>query len=104
MADEPKEDEPFVTRVGPVAVDWFRSIGYFGGIALAVAFDVIAPEVALVIAAVPLVKLLKRKDASRPERAVAAVFEGAAKPIGGDAQAVIRPAPVDGEPCPEDEA
>ncbi len=95
MVDEQKEDEALVTRVGPVDVDWFRALGYFGGIALAVTFELIAPEIALIVAAVPLVKLLKRKNATRPERAVAALFEGAAKPIGGDAQAVVRPAWLD---------
>jgi hypothetical protein len=90
MADEQQEDRTFVTRIGPLDIDWARSIGYFGGIAAAVAFELIAPELALFIAAVPLVKLLKRRDATLPERAAAAVIEGAAKPIGGDAQATVR--------------
>ena len=92
MADEQKEDQPFVSRVGPVDIDWPRSLGFFGGIALAIAFDLIAPELALFVACVALVKLLKRRHATRAEKAVAAVLEGAAKPLGGDAQETIRPA------------
>lgn len=101
--DQQKEDEPFVTKVGPLHVDWVRSAGYFGGIALAVAFDLIAPEIALFVAAIPLVKLLKRKDASKLEKAIAGLFEGAAKPLGGDAESTVRPADNDQEPFWEDE-
>jgi len=95
--DEQKEDEPFVTRIGPLHVDWPRSIGYFGGIAAAVAFDLIAPELALFVALIPVVKLFKRKDATKVEKAIAAVIEGAAKPLGGDAESTVRPADQDDE-------
>src|SRR5690349_10998328 len=89
--DQQREDEPFVSRVGPLHVDWPRSLGYFGGIAAAVAFDLIAPEIALFVALIPVVKLFKRKNASRLERAFAAVIEGAAKPLGGDSESTVRP-------------
>jgi hypothetical protein len=92
MADEQQEDQPFVSRIGPIDIDWPRSLGFFGGIALAIAFDLIAPEIALFVACVPLVKLLERQHATRPEKAIAAIMEGAAKPLGGDAEATIRPA------------
>jgi hypothetical protein len=36
------------------------------------------------------VKLLKRRDAGRIERAFTAVLEGAARPVGGDADHLIR--------------
>jgi hypothetical protein len=91
VPDPYEEDQPFVTRVGPVTVDWPRSIGFFGGLALAVAYELVAPELALFVAVVPFLKLLKRRHASRPERAVAAVLEGAAKPVGGDAESTIKP-------------
>lgn len=91
MSDEQKEDQPFVTKVGPLTVDWPRSIGYFGGIAVAVAMELVAPELALFVAAIPLVKLLKRKHATKIEKAVAAVIEGAAKPLGGDTESTVRP-------------
>lgn len=45
--------------------------------------------------AVPLLKLLKREHATKAERLFAALFEGAGKPVGGDADAVVRPKWVD---------
>jgi len=92
MGDEEREDRPFVSRIGPLVVDWPRTVGFYGGIALAVAFDLVAPPLAAFVAVVPLLKLLKRKDASKVERAVASVLEGAAKPVGGDAESTVRPA------------
>ena len=91
MADEQQEEAPFISHVGPIDIDWPRSLGFYGGIALALAFELIAPEIALFVAVVPIVKLFKRKRATRPERFVAAVIEGAAKPLGGDAQETVRP-------------
>jgi hypothetical protein len=96
MSDE-DEDKAFVTRLGPIDIDWPRAVGFYGGIAAAVAFDLIAPPLALFVAAVPLLKLLKRQHASKAEKAIAAVLEGASKPVGGDAEAVVRPAWVDDE-------
>lgn len=90
--DEATPDRGFVGRVGPLEIDWPRAAGYYGGIALALAFEAIEPPLALFIAAVPVFKLLKRANASRPERALAEVLEGASKPVGGDASAVIRAA------------
>src|ERR1041385_3108635 len=104
MADDQQEDEPFVSKVGPLHVDWPRSLGYFGGIALAVAFDLIAPEIAIFVAAIPIVKLFKRKNASKVEKAIAAVIEGAAKPLGGDSESTVRPAQSDDQPFWEDDA
>ena len=97
MSEEQDEDQPFITRVGPIDIDWPKSIGFFGGIAVAVALELIAPELALFVAAVPIIKLFKRKRATKPERFVAAVIEGAAKPLGGDAQATVRPAQTEAE-------
>jgi hypothetical protein len=93
--DEQQREEEFVSAVGPLKIDWPRAAGYYGAIGLAVAFDVIAPPLGLFIAAVPLLKLLKREHATKAERLVAAVFEGAGKPVGGDADAVVRPTWVD---------
>ncbi|MFT3771654.1 MAG: hypothetical protein QM820_40095 [Minicystis sp.] len=101
MSDE-KEDEEFITRVGPLKVDWPRSIGYFGGIGVAVALDLIAPPLALFVAVVPLLKLLKRREAPRIERAIGAVLEGMAKPIGGDAESTVRLADADGDEAEDD--
>jgi hypothetical protein len=98
------QDAEFVTQVGPLHVDWPRSVGYFGGIAIAIAFDLIAPEIALFAAVIPIVKLFRRKDPTKLERAIAAVIEGAAKPLGGDAEAVVHAAEAhpDEEPFWED--
>lgn len=95
MAEEQKEDQGLVTRIGPITIDWPRTVGYYGAIAAAVAFDVIAPPLGIFIAVIPLVKFLKRKNASKLERAVGAFFEGAAKPVGGDSESTVRPTWVD---------
>jgi hypothetical protein len=68
--DDTEEEDIFVTKVGPIAIDW---------------------PLGVAIALVPLVKLLKREHASTVEKAVAAVIEGAAKPVGGDAEGCVRP-------------
>ena len=95
MPDEQEEDRRFTTHIGPVVIDWPRTVGFYGGIAAALAFELVAPELALFVAAVPLLKLLKRKHATAVERVVAALFEGAAKPVGGDAEATVKPAWLD---------
>jgi hypothetical protein len=75
-----------------------RSIGYFGAIALATALEIIDPPVGLFIAAVPLFKLLEKREKALPARFLGEVLEGAAKPVGGDADAVIRLAPQEAPP------
>ena len=82
-----------VVRLGALELDVPRSIGYFGAIALAVAFEVVEAPVALFIAAVPLFELLQKREKMPLTRFVGEVLEGAAKPVGGDAEAVIRLAP-----------
>jgi hypothetical protein len=79
-----------VSRVGPLEIDWPRSIGYFGGVALAVAYDLIAPPLGLFIAAIPLVKLFKAPGRAWPIRIVADALDGAAKPVGGDSEGSVR--------------
>ena len=83
------EDRGLVTRLGPLEIDWPKSLGYYGGIGLAVAFELIEPPLAIFIAAVPLLKLLKQPREPWPFRVVADVLEGAAKPVGGDAESVV---------------
>ncbi|MBV8952189.1 MAG: hypothetical protein JOZ99_15020 [Actinobacteria bacterium] len=95
MADEQEpgkkpEDRGLVSRVGPLEIDWPKSVGYYGGVGLALAFELIEPPLAIFIAAIPLLKLLKRPGDSWPVRVVADVLEGAAKPVGGDAESVVR--------------
>ena len=79
-----------VSRLGPVEVDWPRTVGFYGGLAVAVATELIAPPLALFIGAYPLLKMLNRPRAPRGVQIVAQVLEGAAKPIGGDAEGTIR--------------
>jgi hypothetical protein len=84
------EDRGLVSRIGPREVDWPKTVGYYGGIGLAVAFELIEPPLALFIGAVPLLKLLKQPRDPLLVRVVADVAEGAAKPVGGDAESVVR--------------
>jgi hypothetical protein len=91
-SEEP-EDAGLVTRVGPLEIDWPRSIGYFGGIGIAVACELIAPPIAIFIAAIPVLKLFKHPGRPWPLRVVADALEGAAKPVGADAEAVVRLVP-----------
>ena len=93
------EAPSMISRLGPLEVDWPRSLGYFGGVALAVAFDVIAPPLGLFIAAIPSVKLFKAPGGAWPLRIVADVLDGAAKPVGGDSEGSVRWAPPQSRPA-----
>lgn len=85
------EDEPgLVSRLGPVEIDWPRSMGYFGGIALAVGLEIIDPPLAIFIAAIPFIKMLNGSGLPTPTRFVAQMLEGLSKPVGGDTQGTIR--------------
>jgi hypothetical protein len=77
-------------QVGTVEVDVPRSIGYFGGIVAALGLGLIEPPLALFIAAVPVFKALTNTDLPRAVRVVGEVLEGAAKPVGSDAEGVIQ--------------
>jgi hypothetical protein len=90
MAKSDQSDQGLVSTIGPVQIDWPRTIGYYGGIALAVAFELIEPPLALFIAAVPLIKMMNHPKLPRPTRMVSHLLDGAAKPVGGDAQATVR--------------
>jgi hypothetical protein len=83
-------DEALVSRIGSLEIDWPRSVGYFGGIALAVGLELIDPPIALFIAAVPFLKMLNVSPAEFPPRFVGHLLEGMAKPVGGDSQGTIR--------------
>ena len=77
-------------RVGTVEVDVPRSVGYFGGLAAAVGLGLIEPPLAVFIAAVPVYKVMTNSVLPRPLRALGEVLEGAAKPVGSDAEGVIQ--------------
>ncbi|MCW2663781.1 MAG: hypothetical protein JWP83_4933 [Mycobacterium sp.] len=76
-------------QVGTVEVDVPRSIGYFGGLVAATGLGLIEPPLALFIAAVPLYKILTNTAFPMAVRIVGEVLEGAAKPVGSDAEGVI---------------
>jgi hypothetical protein len=86
----PREERGLMTRVGSLEIDWPKAVGYFGGIGLAVAYDVIAPPLGLFIATIPILKLFKRPDQPRAIRIVSDLLEGAAKPVGGDSETTIK--------------
>jgi hypothetical protein len=77
-------------QVGTVEVDVPRSVGYFGGLAAAVGLGFIEPPLALFIAAVPVFRALTDSALPRAVRIVGEVLEGAAKPVGSDADGVIQ--------------
>ena len=79
-----------VVQVGRLQIDVPRSLGYFGGIGAAVAFGVIEPPLGLFIAAIPVLKMLGKADFPQPVRFVEEVLDGAAKPVGGEAQGTVR--------------
>lgn len=83
------------SRVGPVEVNWPRTVGYYGGLALAVGFGMIEPPFGVFIAAVPFLKMLNRPNASRPVRLFSQLVDGASQPVGGDGDHSIRLANAD---------
>lgn len=87
---EGPQDRGLVGQIGPVEIDWPRAIGYYGGIGLALAFEVVEPPLALFIASVPFLKMLNRPNSTLPARFVSQALDGAAKPVGGDGESSIR--------------
>jgi hypothetical protein len=85
-----EQDSGMTVRLGPLEIDWPRTIGYYGGVGLAVAFELVEPPLALFIAAIPLLKMLNRPDFSLPSRFVGQLLEGAARPVGGSAESTIQ--------------
>jgi hypothetical protein len=88
--DVNEQQQGMISRFGPIQIDWPRTIGYYGGIGLATAFELIEPPLALFIAAIPLLKMLNHPGASAPTRFVGELLEGAAKPVGGSSEATIQ--------------
>lgn len=76
-------------EVGPVAIDVPQTVGYFGGLAAAVALGLLEPPLAAFIAAVPLVQILSDPGSPVPVRFLAEVLLGAAKPVGSDAEGTV---------------
>jgi len=80
----------FVVQLGRLQIDIQRSLGYFGGIGAAVAFGMLEPPLAVFIAAIPVLKMLGKADLPQPFRFAAEVIDGAAQPVGGEAQGTVR--------------
>ena len=74
---------------GPVQIDVPQAIGYYGGIGAGLALGILEAPLAGFIAAVPLIKILAARS-SIPARFVGELLEGAAKPIGSDAEGTVR--------------
>ena len=83
------QEKPISMSVGPLRVDVPRTAGYYGGVAAALAFGIVDWPVALFIGAIPLVKLLQRRDLPTGVQFAVHVFDGAAKPVGGDSEGTI---------------
>jgi hypothetical protein len=98
-----QQDRGLVSQIGPLKVDWPRSIGYYGGIGIALAAGMIEPPLALFIAAIPFLKMLNQPDASQAVRFISQVLDGAAKPVGGSAEATIQLVTA-GEAAPQQSA
>lgn len=79
-----------ISRIGAFEVDWPRSFGFFGGIALAVGAGLIDPPLGLFIAAVPFIKMLDLRRLPNRMRYIPQILEGVAKPVGGDSEGTIR--------------
>lgn len=84
------EDRGLVVRVGSVEIEVPRTLGYYGGIGMAVATGMIEPPLAAFIAVVPFLKMLNRPNSTKPARIVSQTLGGAAKPVGGDSLSSIR--------------
>jgi hypothetical protein len=77
-------------KLGRLEVDVPRSVGYFGAVAAAVTFGVIEPPLGVFIVAVPFLKLLGKGNLPQPVRFAAQVVDGAAQPVGGEAEGTVR--------------
>jgi len=88
--DVNEQKRGMTSQIGPVEIDWPRTIGYYGGIIAATAFELIEPPLAIFIAAIPLLKMLNHPGASAPTRFVGQLLDGAAKPVGGSSESTIQ--------------
>ena len=86
-------EEGITGQADHVEIDWPRSIGFFGGLGVAAALELIPIPIAVFVAAVPFLKMLNRPHASLPQTFLGHLVDGAAKPVGGDAEGTVRWAP-----------
>ena len=74
----------------PAEIDWPMAMGYYAGIGLALAFEMMEPPLALFIAAIPIFKMLNRPRASWPTGLVSQLLHGMASPDGNDGDGAIQ--------------
>ncbi len=84
-----RNSRPINVSVGPMNFDVPRTAGYYGGVGLALAFGLIEWPVAVFIGAIPAVQMLRRRDLGRSVNFVVQLLEGAAQPVGGDADGTV---------------
>jgi hypothetical protein len=88
--DEQNQDVGMTTQIGIVQVNWPQTIGYYGGIGMALAAELIEPPFAVFIAAIPIFKMLSHPILPKPARIAGQLLEGAAKPVGGSDEATVQ--------------
>jgi hypothetical protein len=76
------------TRVRTVTLNVPRSLGYYGGVALAVMGGVIEPPLGVLIAATPLLKRLTHRALPVVVRFAAEALDVISRPMGSDHDAV----------------
>jgi hypothetical protein len=79
-----------ISRVGPVEIDWPRTLGYYGGVGLALSFGLIEPPLAVFIATIPFMRMIQQSRSPFPVRMLSQMLAGASKPVGGDEESSIR--------------
>lgn len=88
--DVPQEERDLTGLYGSVQINWPKTVGFYGGIALAISLELIEPELALFVAAIPIFKMLDRPRSARPWRFVTQLLDGAAQPVGGTGTGTIQ--------------
>jgi hypothetical protein len=71
-------------------IDVPRTVGYYGGVGAALALGLIDWPIAVFIGAIPLVKVMRGRPLRLGLDFAVQFFEGAAKPVGGDAEGTIQ--------------
>jgi hypothetical protein len=88
-----RNEEGVTGRADDIEIDWPRSIGFFGGLGVAAALELVPLPIAVFVAAVPFLKMLNQPNSSRPRTFISHLVDGAAKPVGGDSEGTVRWAP-----------
>jgi hypothetical protein len=88
--DTNEQNLGMTSRLGSLEIDWPRTLGYYSGVGLALAFELVEPPLALFIAAIPVLKMLNHPGASRLMRFAGLLLEGAAKPVGGSSESTVQ--------------